>query len=243
MTETQTQKIEFVVYRERDERYIDLSTWLADMETDYAAYQESGWRWVETIYNGIERSCETRAQKSAWYQAAQEQNPKMKIKRMQNLVSMRRKPYAKTAQELGLEIAHVEAVLGLPDDAAEAMLIEAAEQGLHATAVGARIREERQRNVKSVDLPDAGNEDNNMHDVPFSHNGSNVLYEQGDDYSAEANAYAGSHDGYDWSDDDELMLNRNEARDMIEAAWRRLPADDEQRTLGEWLSLLLRNAY
>ena len=77
---------------------------------------------------------------------------------------------------------------------------------------------------------------------PFA-NRNSVLYD--DDYSAEASAYAGSSTGYDWSDDDDepLLVSRNQARDLLERAWRRLPSDGEQRSIREWLMLLENNAY
>lgn len=51
-------------------------------------------------------------------------------KTLANYVAVARNPISHQAEELGLAVAHAQAVIGLPDDAAIALLTTAAEQGL-----------------------------------------------------------------------------------------------------------------
>lgn len=246
MNETQT--LEFVVSYETPEEYTETSDWLVDLGSALDLYQRSGWNFVAVLAKGID-DLSRRKEKTALYADAHAQYPKLSIKRMKNLVSLSHKPYCKLAKDLELEIAHVEAVLGLSDDEAEAILLEAAENGLSANAIGATLRKKRQANVAYPDSPDNGNQrsinddvlaDN---DVPFDTSKPNVLYENADDYSDEADAYAGDPANYEYIDESDSYTYTGEefAQRMIDGAnrLRRLAELQDgwqrQRTQREWI--------
>lgn len=229
----------------------DESQWLVTLGELWQARTQAGWQFCRTLRDGVDKFSKRR-DKAELYELVANQTG-LSTKTLMNLVSIARNENSELAEELGLDIAHADAVRSLFYDEAQALLTQAAEQSLTADAVKAIIRERRQATTSnagtsSPSIPDAGNEPEARHyvsaepdDVPFA-GGSNVLY---DDVDARAEHYAGSSSGYDWQDedDDTLLLSRNEARDVIEAAWRRLPQDDTQRSVREWLMLLERNAY
>lgn len=251
-TETKSNPIEFVVRYETATNYTDESQWISDVGNAYELYQSSGWNLVNVLSKGIS-DLRSRADKSVLYQRVHEQYPSLSVKRMQNLVSLARKPYAKQAQDLGLEIAHVEAVLGVSDDEAEALLLEAAEQSLSANAIGGIIRERKQamqpvpvvgnERVSAVVAPNHATDD----DPPFARTQGNVLY---DDLDATAERLAGSASAYNFSDDDDTdayTYTGAEFHSLLQRATHRLRDNaavwEEQRTLGEWLSLVATQAY
>ena len=225
------------------------SQWLVTLGDLWTAHTMTGWQFVKELRRGIDRFGKRR-DKTELYELVANQTG-LATKTLMNYVSLARNENSPLAEELGLDIAHADAVRTLVYDEAEALLMQAAEQSLSADAVKAIIRERRQANTAAPDLiPDVGNERqaktnfvSPYDDEPPFADKSSILYDD-DDYSAEANAYASSANGYDWADDDDvLLLGRNDARDLIERAWRRLPADDTQRSIREWLMLLENNAY
>lgn len=245
----ETKSIEFVVATDEE------SQWLVTLGELWTVHTNTGWQFVTELQNGIDKFSKRRNRTELYELVANQTN--IGVKRLMNLVSMSRNENSQIAKDLGLGIAYAEMVLGLDYHEAEALLLQAAEQALSASALGALIREKRQAttaktNTTTQDLPDAGNErryisadPDDDSEPPFA-NKSSILYEQGDDYSAEASAYAGSASGYDWTDDeDDMVLSLNEARDAINRAMQRLSLLDDgtQRTLGEWCSFVLRNAY
>lgn len=251
-TETKT-PLQFVVSYEVKQSYTDEATWIADVGNAYELYQSSGWNLVNVLAKGV-NDLRSRADKSTLYQRVHEQYPNLSVKRMQNLVSLARKPYAKQAQDLGLEIAHVEAVLGLPDDEAEALLLDAAEQSLSANAIGGIIRERRLATVAApaAFVPAVGNDSATDDEPPFA-NRNSVLY--ADNTDAKADALAGDADSYDYTpegsaDIDSYQFSGYEFGDLLERGalkLRKYAAQDEQwhrqRTLQEWLRIVDRLLY
>lgn len=246
-TETKT-PLQFVVRYETATNYTDEATWIADVGNAYELYQSSGWNLVNVLAKGIS-DLRSRTDKSVLYQRVHEQYPSLSVKRMQNLVSLARKPYTKQAQELGLEIAHVEAVLGLPDEEAEALLLDAAEQSLSASAIGGIIRERRLATVAAPNavVPDGGNDSAATDDEPPFANPRSVLY---DDTDAKAERLAGSASAYNYTDDDEsdqYTYTGAEFHGLLQRAVNRLRDNaavwEEQRTINEWLSLVATQSY
>ena len=240
----QTETLEWTVATDEE------SQWLVSLGELWQARTQAGWQFVKELRGGIDQFSRRR-DKAELYELVANQTG-LATKTLMNYVSLARNENSARAEELGLDIAHADVVRSLMPDEAEALLLQAAEQSLSADAVKAIIRERRQATVANPSIiPDAGNERQPRSNFvspyaddepPFAQPHS-VLY-QDDDYSAEASAYAGNARGYDWADDDDvLLLGRNDARDLIERAWRRLPADDTQRSIREWLMLLENNAY
>lgn len=239
-TETKT-PLQFVVSYETTTTYTDESAWLTDLDNAYTLHAKSGWHFADVLHRGVSQ-LQKRRDKTDLYQLAHDQT-RVSIKRMQNLVSMMNKPYAKQAQDLGLEIAHVEAVLGLDDDEAEAMLLDAAEQSITANAIGGILRERRLGKI--ADVPAVGNEDD---EPPFTRAKGNVLYES-DDLDAKADALADSVSAYDFTDDtgtdiDDMLLNGNEFAGMLQRAAHKLVDKakrdefwNQQRSVEAWYRL------
>lgn len=244
-TETKT-PLQFVVSYETTTTYTDESAWLTDLDNAYTLHAKSGWHFADVLHRGISQ-LQKRRDKTDLYQLAHDQT-RVSIKRMQNLVSMMHKPYAKQAQDLGLEIAHVEAVLGLDDDEAEAMLLDAAEQSITANAIGGILRERRLGAVAAPNafVPAIGNISEGTDDEPPFSNPRSVLY---DDTDAKAERLAGSASAYNYSDDDtdSYTYTGAEFYSVLQRATNRLRDNsavwEEQRTINEWLSLVATQTY
>lgn len=246
-TKTST-PLQFVVSYETKTEYTDVSTWVTDVDEAFQLHQKSGWNWANVAKRGFD-NLSKRHDKTTLYDHLQTQNPRMTRKRMQNIMSLMNKPYCKLAQDLELDIAHVEAVLSLPDSEAEAMLLDAAEQSISATGIGAIIRERKQaaQPMPPADLPAVGNDTDD--EPPFARTKGNVLYEA-DDLDAKADALAGSSAAYDFTDDDEsdaYTYTGPEFHSLLQRATNRLRDNaavwEEQRTLNEWLSLVATQTY
>lgn len=237
-TETKT-PLQFVVSYETTTTYADESEWLTDLDNAYTLHARSGWHFADVLHRGISQ-LQKRRDKTDLYQLAHEQT-RVSVKRMQNLVSMMNKPYAAQAQELNLEIAHVEAVLGVSDDEAEAILLDAAEQSLSANAIGGILRERRLGTVAAPNtfVPAVGNQsaDTDDDDPPFAHTQRNVLY---DDAAPAARTYTDD-------DTDSYTYTGAEFHSLLQRATHRLRDNaalwEEQRTINEWLSLVATQAY
>jgi len=259
-TKTKSNPIEFVVRYETEATYTDVATWVADVDEAFQLHQKSGWNWANVAKRGFD-SLSKRYDKTTLYDHLQTQNTRMTRKRMQNIMSMMNKPYCKLAQDLELDIAHVEAVLGCTDDEAEALLLEAAEQSLSASAIGGILRERRLGAVAAPNafVPAVGNEPSNTatdDDPPFARTQGNVLYEA-DDLDAKAERLAGSASAYDFSDDesggtdiDDMQFSGYEFSDILQRGALKLrnlaaKSDDwqRQRTMQEWLHIIDRVLY
>lgn len=226
------------------------SQWLVTLGDLWTAHTMTGWQFVKELRRGIDRFGKRR-DKTELYELVANQTG-LATKTLMNYVSLARNENSPLAEELGLDIAHADAVRTLVYDEAEALLMQAAEQSLSADAVKAIIRERRQANTAAPDLiPDVGNERqaktnfvSPYDDEPPFADKSSILYD--DDYSAEANAYAGSANGYDWADDDDGMTYTiDEMYSLLQRAVNRLKDVDDgtQRTTVEWLRQIARHTY
>ena len=241
--ERETQSIEWAVATD------DISQWLLTLGQLWQARTQTGWQFVKELQTGIDTFSKRRDRAQLYELVANHTN--LAVKTLMNYVSLSRNPNSTIACDLGLDIAHAEAVLGLEYNEAQALLTQAAETSLSATAIGAMIRESRQARTASP-VPDAGNEtdqrsiNDGMHDVPFDRSEPNVLYD--DDYSEDASVSAGSGSGYDWdpADTDDYTYTGDEFLAEFTRSTNRLRGQEfwsEQRTLREWLQLIERNTY
>ncbi|HSG61636.1 MAG TPA: hypothetical protein VLA24_09405 [Pseudomonadales bacterium] len=242
MQQTETQSIEWTVSTDEESR------WLVTLGELWQARTQTGWQFVTELRDGIDKFSKRRDRAQLYELVANQTG--LAIKTLMNYVSLSRNPNSAMARELGLDIAHAEAVLGLEYDEAQALLTQAAETSLSANAIGAIVRESRQARTASP-VPAVGNETNqrsindDMHDVPFDTSKPNVLYD--DDYDTEADNLAGSATAYDYGDDEDgYTYTGPEMLSLIQRATNRLrdtPMWDEQRTVNEWLAMLARHTY
>lgn len=114
-------------------RFDDVSNWLACVESSYAAAQRSMWEFLLVLRAGVDQFGRTDHAKAELYEAAAVAIGRS-AKTIQNYVSASRKPTTELAIELGLELGHAVAVLGLDNERAEGVLLEAAENGLSVEA-------------------------------------------------------------------------------------------------------------
>jgi len=214
-TETKT-TTQFVVH------FTNETEWLVALGNSYQNYRHAGWEFVTTLQTGIDQFG---ANKADLYQRAADAT-ELTVKTLQNYVSMARKRSSRVAASHGLEIGHAVAVLGLDDAHADAVLIQAAEERLSVDSVKAIVREYKQ----GAAIPDDGNE---YDDPPFA-NPRSVLY------ATDAPSYTDDDtEGYTYTGPEfHSLLQRatNRLRDNA-ALW------EEQRTLGEWLSLVATQTY
>ena len=177
--------------------------WLATLDQQYRRYKRAGWEFVFLLRDGIEALATNDNARANLYQDAADQLG-LAVHTLQNYVSAARKPYAKLAYNLDLEIGHLDAVLGLEPEAAEDMLRYAAEQGLSI----AQLRKYVWSNKATV--PDDGNSATPTadavasmlaDDVPFSRD--SIQYK---DYDAQAEALAGDSDACDWTDGEYISV-------------------------------------
>ena len=107
---------------------ITIDTWIDALQAQYNRYKRAGWDFIFLLRDGIDALPRNDHERAKLYQDISNQL-NLAIHTLQNYVSAARKPYAELAQELDLEIGHLDAVLGLADDIAEDVLKLAAEQG------------------------------------------------------------------------------------------------------------------
>ena len=144
--------------------YQDVSGWLTELDGCYIQFKRSGWEFAVALTHGIDQFGSTPQAKAELYELASKQL-NCSVKTLRNYVSVVRNPAASVAIELGLEIGHANAVLGLPGPQAESVLHEAAERMLSVEATRYMVHEAKH--------PDSRNE------PPFA-NPNSVLYtEQG----------------------------------------------------------------
>lgn len=145
--------------------FATVSEWLSCLTEVYGEYQRSMWQFVVALRAGVDQFGRTSHEKADLYRLAAEQL-QMSPKTVQNYVSASRKASTEYAIELGLEIGHAVAVLGLENDEAEAVLTEAAEQGLSVEATRHRAH------VRKQDIPDVGKRDYAAHGTPDTDEGN-----------------------------------------------------------------------
>lgn len=107
---------------------ITIDTWIDALQAQYNRYKRAGWDFIFLLRDGIDALPRNDHERAKLYQDISNQL-NLAVHTLQNYVSVARKPYATLAQELDLEIGHLDAVLGLADDVAEDVLKLAAEQG------------------------------------------------------------------------------------------------------------------
>lgn len=107
---------------------ITIDTWIDALQAQYNRYKRAGWDFIFLLRDGIDALPRNEHERAKLYQDISNQL-NLAVHTLQNYVSAARKPYATLAQELDLEIGHLDAVLGLADDVAEDVLKLAAEQG------------------------------------------------------------------------------------------------------------------
>jgi hypothetical protein len=101
------------------------SEWLAELSSAYEQYVESGWAFAQQLAAGAGRTREERV----WaYELAAAQLG-ISPKTVANYANTARSPVAHIAQELGLELGHGRAVLGLDSEIAGELLHMAGEAG------------------------------------------------------------------------------------------------------------------
>lgn len=103
--------------------------WLSQIMNAYGRYCRAGWEFIFLLRDGIDALPRNEQERYSLYEDTFHLTG-LSIKTQQNYVSAARKPYAMLAQELGLEIGHLDAVLGLEDQIAEDVLKLAAENFL-----------------------------------------------------------------------------------------------------------------
>ena len=106
---------------------ITIDTWIDALQAQYNRYRRAGWDFLFLLRDGIDALPRNDHERAKLYQDIGNQL-NLAVHTLQNYVSAARKPYATLAQELDLEIGHLDAVLGLADDVAEDVLKLAAEQ-------------------------------------------------------------------------------------------------------------------
>ena len=106
---------------------ITIDTWIDALQAQYNRYRRAGWDFLFILRDGIDALPRNDHERAKLYQDISNQL-NLAVHTLQNYVSAARKPYAELAQELDLEIGHLDAVLGLADDVAEDVLKLAAEQ-------------------------------------------------------------------------------------------------------------------
>ena len=124
--------------------------WLSGIASAYGRYCRAGWEFIFLLRDGIDTLPRNDQERAKLYEDTYHLTG-LSIHTMQNYVSAARKPYAQTACELGLEIGHLDAVLGLDDEIAEDVLKLAAEESWPV----ARTRKEA---WARKDVPDVGKE-------------------------------------------------------------------------------------
>jgi len=186
--------------------------WLVTLDQQYRRYKRAGWEFVFLLRDGIEALATNDNARANLYQDAADQLG-LAVHTLQNYVSSARKPYAKLAFSLDLEIGHLDAVLGLEPEEAISALRYAAEHGLSI----AQLRKYVWSNKTTV--PDVGNSatptadavDSMLaDDVPFGR--ESIQYK---DYDAQAEALAGDADAYDWTEFISLPRNPIEAAQVL----------------------------
>ncbi len=132
--------------------FADVSSWLDSLDQTYQRACHHGWEFIYILVAGLDQFGRTDHAKMELYELAYQQTG-LSIKTLQDYASTARKPTTRLAIELGLEKGHAKAVLGLDNDEAEAVLTEAAEQGLsvESTRWLARQRKEAYRDDTKSD--------------------------------------------------------------------------------------------
>lgn len=226
--------------------FTDVSGWLDNLDHSYQRACRAGWEFLYILVAGLDQFGRTDSRKMELYELAHVQTG-LSIKTLQDYASTARKPSTRLAIELGLEKGHAKAVLGLDNDLAEAILTEAAEQGLSVESTRYRARQVR-------DNTNSGEPGRTLSPASAYTNGYHH-----DDTDARAAAYATSPDAYDeappFADPHSLLYDADsetwvapslwpderiadivaqvaiEAEDADGVTWRTVLADDVERLL------------
>ena len=212
----ETQEIEWKVATDEE------SQWIVELGEMWEERTQLGWNFVRKLQAGID-AFGKRRDKSELYDLVSNQTGQS-VKTLMNLASLARNPNSALAEELGLDYTHADSVRSLDYEEAASLLTRAAEQSLTVASLGAIIRESRHANSVAPNLPANGNEqdqrpiNDDMHDdVPFAPVAGNVLYES-DGIDAQADAFAGSASGYEYGEDDIILLPDEFADLLVRAA-------------------------
>lgn len=149
--------------------FVDVSDWLTRLDHSYERARLAGWEFLFILCSGLDQFGRTDPRKMELYELASQQTG-LSVKTLQDYVSTARKPSTALAIELGLEKGHAKAVLGLDNDLAEAVLTEAAEQGLSVESTRWRARQYKEpyRDIPIIHPPN-GHDD----EPPFA---SSTMY-------------------------------------------------------------------
>lgn len=175
----------------------------SEIIADFETYRESGWRFILKLRDAVDQFSRLDPRRMEIYERVA-QNINRSVKTLQNKVSVVRKPYSQLAYDNGLEFDHLLAVYHLPDEEAEALLVEAYENSLDASELGYIAKKhstsipENRNDTPTADAVDRMLSD----DEPLSRN--SIQYQSGgpvrdDDYDQQAEAYAEDGNGYDWT--------------------------------------------
>lgn len=121
--------------------------WLSQIASSYGRYCRAGWEFIFLLRDGIDALPRNDQERTDLYEQTYHLTG-LSVKTQQNYVSAARKPYAHLAMDLGLEIGHLDAVLGLEDETAEDLLKLAAENSWTV----ARLRSEAWRYKPTPDI-------------------------------------------------------------------------------------------
>lgn len=133
---------------------ISVSTWITALDTQYKRYKRAGWEFIFLLRDGINALADTEHERMTLYQDASNQIG-LAVHTLQNYVSSARKPCANLAQELGLEIGHLDAVAGLDNEMAEDALKHAGENLWTITQLRGHVFAVKQ---PITPIPDIGNQ-------------------------------------------------------------------------------------
>lgn len=230
--------------------FTDVSSWLDSLDQTYQRACHHGWEFIYILVAGLDQFGRTDHAKMELYELAHQQTG-LSVKTLQDYASTARKPTTRLAIELGLEKGHAKAVLGLDNDEAEAVLTEAAEQGLsvESTRWLARQRKDAYRDDTKSDT-----QPGRTLSPPSAYATRNDYRTAPDDIDDRAEYLAAAPDAYDeddvpfshhradeppvidelWSDEriDAMVQSvAIEATDADNVTWRTVLADDVCRLL------------
>lgn len=129
--------------------YPTVSEWLTTLDQQYQRYKRAGFEFIFLLRDGIDALPRNDNERAALYHDVSDQVG-LTVHTLRNYVSSARKPCAALAQELSLEIGHLDAVAGLDDEMAEDALRLAGEQRWTVSQLRAHVF--KQKNT----VPDIG---------------------------------------------------------------------------------------
>lgn len=139
-----------------EQRFRDVSDWLTRLTNEFETAKHTYWQFIFDLRDGIDQFGRTDHGKMHLYELAAGQLG-LSVKTVQNYVSAARSPLSATACDLGLEVWHLMAVLGLDIEVGHDLLSTAAEQGLTPSRTGQLAW------VHKNPIPNTGNTQNGAH--------------------------------------------------------------------------------